>query len=528
MAQRLLVLTGLLAAAFGAAWADDPAENKTDAAPAVKKDDLVIKKQVDAQKFRELQQALLRLAQRLESSAKPEDRERAGNIRKAIELASTSGVDTKFDRLIGILKTSKDLNLDEIDTALKENQGLVTDIRAILAILLSDNRDERRKAEILRLQELIKQLSKAIRDEKVIRSRTEGGRTEKQDLIDAERKNRDQVAKIGRAMDGKDTKDSDQKKGQGKGKSQGKGKGKGKGQGQGQGQSGDKKDDGKQQANNRPQPPSDSTPGRKQVQEAENFQKKAIDELSKEDREKASQQQSKAIEELEKARKKLEEILRQLREEEIERILAALQARCQQMLQMQIAVYNGTVQVDKAFKQDSNKDSESNRGNVQKAIDLAKREGQIVEIANKAIQILETEGSAVAFPEVFHQVRDDMKAVERRLGKADTGTVTQVTEQDIINTLKDMIEALKKAQKGGGGGGGGGGKSNQSLIDVLAELKMIRAMQVRINGRTRTYAEQYKGEQAAAPDIQKELTNLAERQFKIYEVTNNIARGKNK
>jgi hypothetical protein len=202
-------------------------------------------------------------------------------------------------------------------------------------------------------------------------------------------------------------------------------------------------------------------------------------------------------------------------------------ARCQQMLQMQIAVYNGTVQVDKAFQQDSNRDSEANRGNVQKAIDLAKREGQIVEIANKAIQILETEGSAVAFPEVFHQVRDDMKAVERRLGKADTGTVTQVTEQDIINTLKDMIEALKKAQKGGGGGGGGG-KSNQNLVDILSELKMIRAMQVRINSRTKTYAEQYTGEQAAKPDIQKELSDLAQRQFKIYEVTNNIARGKNK
>ena len=34
--------------------------------------------------------------------------------------------------------------------------------------------------------------------------------------------------------------------------------------------------------------------------------------------------------------------------------------------------------------------------------------------------------------------------------------------------------------------------------------------------------------QDAVPEILKELNDLAQRQFKIFEVTNNIARGKNK
>src|SRR5262249_23743560 len=159
------------------------------------------------------------------------------------------------------------------------------------------------------------------------------------------------------------------------------------------------------------------------------------EEIEKEEREKAAQQQSKAIEELERARKKLEEILRQLREEEKERALQALLDRCTRMLQMQTEVYQGTVAVDKLFGMNpkAKKEDEVNRGNVQKSIDLSKREAQIVDEANKAIQLLEAEGSAVAFPEVFHQMRSDMKHVERRLGNSDTGSVTQVIEQQIID-----------------------------------------------------------------------------------------------
>ena len=60
---------------------------------------------------------------------------------------------------------------------------------------------------------------------------------------------------------------------------------------------------------------------------------------------------------------------------------------------------------------------------------------------------------------------------------------------------------------------------------------MIRAMQVRVNNRTDTYAGQYvdkEGEQTKDPDIQKELKDLSDRQEKIFEVTNNIYRGKNR
>ena len=68
----------------------------------------------------------------------------------------------------------------------------------------------------------------------------------------------------------------------------------------------------------------------------------------------------------------------------------------------------------------------------------------------------------------------------------------------------------------------------QSLIDLLAELRMIRSMQIQVNNRTELYGRQYQGEQAAEPNIVKDLADLARRQQKLVEVTNNIAKGKNK
>jgi len=109
--------------------------------------------------------------------------------------------------------------------------------------------------------------------------------------------------------------------------------------------------------------------------------------------------------------------------------------------------------------------------------------------------------------------------------------VTQIIEQDIINTLKEMIEALKKAQQqiqANRSQGTPNPNPNQKLIDLLAELKMIRSLQIRVNSRTKVYGEKYQGEQAAEPDIVKELGDLAQRQQKIFEVTDNIYRGKNK
>jgi hypothetical protein len=292
------------------------------------------------------------------------------------------------------------------------------------------------------------------------------------------------------------------------------------------------------------QPPQDN-PVKKQIQDANKYQKQAEQDLEKEKRADAGKNEEEAKEKLEAARKKLEDLLKQLREEEIERLLAALQARCQHMLALQIAVRDGTEALDKVIQ--AYTDKKPTRAENQASNELSDKEHEIVLEAATAIRLIEADGSAVAFAEVFKQVHTDMQTVEGRLRKTDVGAVTVQIENDIIDTLKEMVEALKKARQENQAkqgqpkqGGGGGMPQDQKLIDLIAELKMIRSMQVRVNNRTEVYGKQYKGEQAPAAtagktdqereqyeSVQRELKDLAGRQEKIGRVTHDIATGKN-
>src|SRR5207249_3911871 len=163
------------------------------------------------------------------------------------------------------------------------------------------------------------------------------------------------------------------------------------------------------------------------VKSAAQNQQNAGKNIAKGNNDGASGDQSRAIEDLTKARDETDRLLRQVREEEIKQLLANLEARCRLMLQMQTEVQDGTIRVDKAIA--ATADRKPTRGDIQKSLQLSDREGEIVKEAHQAVLLLEAEGSAEAFLEVFVQVREDMKTVQRRLGKADVGKVTQAIEE---------------------------------------------------------------------------------------------------
>jgi hypothetical protein len=372
-------------------------------------------------------------------------------------------------------------------------------------------------------------------------------------------------AKPGESKAG-ESKSGEPKKGDSKGKGEGKGDSKGKAgqagksgegkQGEGkagqsgqpgqpqQGQQGEAKSGGSKSGPPQQQPSQEQSQIKKKIEDAEKYQERAEDNLRKDNRKDAPEDEEAALNKLNEAKKQLEDLLRQLREEEIERLLARLEARCRHMLALQKAVRDGTVELDKVIK--ANPKSEPGRADQQASNVLSDKEDEIVKEATAGLRLLEAEGSAVAFAEVFQQVRGDMQTVATRLRKTDTGIVTVTIENQIIETLEEMIEALKKAQADNKNKskspppGQSGPPPDPKLIDLLAELKMIRSMQKRVNARTELYGKQYAGEQAPPPEnastedererydrIQHELKDLSKRQEKIGKVTHDIATGKN-
>lgn len=134
-----------------------------------------------------------------------------------------------------------------------------------------------------------------------------------------------------------------------------------------------------------------------------------------------------------------------MREEELKQMLAKLQARCEKLLNMQIAVKTSTEELDKAIAALSTK--KPGRAEDQRGLELGDAEDAIVREATAAITLIEQEGSAIAFAEVFGQVRTDMILVSGKLKKTEVGEITQGVETEIIDTLKEMIGALKKARQ---------------------------------------------------------------------------------
>jgi hypothetical protein len=678
MTRRVLASALFAFAAFALLANADPQgpASKTDP-KAPEKDKLDVKSSIDnlaAQQIRmqalysDFESALRRLAQRMAASPKPEDRDRAKILQQALEKASEEGINNSFDKLITILKAADKEDQAAIEKAMTETEDLSKRLRAILALLDTDNRDAELRKQIEIAQRRLEELKRLIREQDNERTRTELNRANKdqlgkeqgkitkdtKDLAEGKGKGKGDGGEAGKAGakpgdakgegkagdakkgdpkndtgeakggekkptdakdpmkdakpgdgkgegksqaggdpkngqkadgkgegkpqagDPKDQKKGDQKnegkpsdskkgdakdqKGDSKGKADGKGEGKpsdsksgsesqpsqSKSGGQGQQQAGSPKSGGQQQQQ-QPQPKKDDQPdfpGKKQIQDANQDQQKAEEEIDKGNNDAAAKKQADASKKLEDAKKKLEELLRQLREEEVERILAALQGRCEKMLAMQKDVREGTVALDKVMKDRSNKQIDP--ADAQRGLELSDKEKAIVKEADAAIEILRGEGSSVAFPVVFDFVRDLMMNVEKRLRKTDAGAVTVATEDEIIASLEEMIDALKKARKENGqqqqqqGQGGSGQPQNQPLLQEIQELKMIRNMQLRVNRMTETYGKEYKGEQAPAPTkvtteekekaemLHTELKKLADRQEKIYEVTNDLYKGKNK
>lgn len=539
MRTRPVLLLGFLF--IGIAVAADPPKSATE------NDNLRKTTAFDQERLRQqfgaFQQSILSLAQRLEKSPKPEDREKAAALRQAIDLASREGIDTQFSKLVTTL-TASGVTLREIESAIGQNEQLLKTLREMIHILLSDDNAAKQKEEQKKLQELIKKLDQIIRSQKIERSKVESGKGDPEELAKSQNKVTKETKDLAKAMDKgtkpgdpKDGKPGDPKDGKSGDPKDGKA-GDPKDGKSGQPKDGQPKDGQPKDGNGDPkdgeQPPpnpNDPEQSRKQVQDATENQRRAEEKIKNEDRKGASNQQDEAIKKLEEARKELERRLKQMREEELQRLLANLEARCARMLALQIEVYDGTKRVFGTVQ--TQPDAKPTRAEDLKAGELSAKEGTIVVEANKAIQLLQEEGSAVAFPIVMEDIRDQMKIVQTRLFKTDVGTFTQSIEEDIISTLKDMIAALKKAQQDMKDKQNqpppppGGQPPPQKLIDMLADLKMIRTLQEQINKRTKAYAAEYPGEQAVDPGIQKELHGLAGRQDKVHKVTKDLATGKN-
>lgn len=475
-----------------------------------------------ADQYRHLEEVLLRMAE-LNASTDPR---RAELLLKAVAESKDRLIGTQFERLTELL------NEDRLSQALEGQEDLQKDLARLLELLLSENRDKRIAAEKARVREQLRRLNRVIREQKNLESRTESGEDAKQLAAGQGElaQNTGRLADDVKSGDGGNDKQQagEGNKGEGSGKQQGSDANKdaqpsgGQGGEKGNGQSGDSQSQGQSQSQPQDQTGQSPSPAAERLQAARDKMKEAQESLDKAQREGAVEQQEEALERLEEAKAELEKILRQLREEEMKRTLTSLAARFAAMLKLEREIYKGTQSLDKTPLDNRAHEHEIAAGR------LAAKQSSLVQEAEKALLLLKEDGTAVAFPESVAQMRDDMREAAQRLERGLTDPVTQGIEEDVMAALEEMIEALKAAiekleeGKTQNSPAAGGMEQDPALIEQLAELKMIRALQMRANLRTARYAKLLDGDEAADPDLLDALRRLAERQAKIHKVTRKL------
>ncbi len=262
------------------------------------------------------------------------------------------------------------------------------------------------------------------------------------------------------------------------------------------------------------------TPGKDQVFRARQMMQESLEQLQKQLRDKALEKQDGVIEELQKAVEELQKKLLQLREEEKELILASLEARFQRMLSMQIQIYDDTVDLN-TTPVDDWLDTMFARSR-----EVAQQQAELQVLCEQTMGLLKEDGTSVAIVLSVEDIFTDMHTIASRLRESKVGTLTQSLETDIIEALKELIEATQREMQDMKSEEHqqqtqSGEQKEPPLVQLMAEIKILRSLQLRVNRRTqridRLMAEH------PETDLISQLKELTSRQQRLAESTEELA-----
>ncbi|MFK7822201.1 MAG: hypothetical protein AB8G99_26130 [Planctomycetaceae bacterium] len=482
------------------------------------------------------------------------DPDRAELLMRALSRSREERISTRMNSIVQLL------NDEDFDEALEGQEQLVGNLRQLLELLQSEDRRSELEEEAARVRKMLKDVNKLIGDQKIARAtaarsgKPSDGLKSQQRVADktkkvveaakaaddrkaAESENSEPEAGDPEEGDGKEGKSNSEsaepkaspgsKEGGEAQDSDSKSKG-GKPEGsESKGQSSKSQSDAKGGGESSDPEQEEKSAGREQLEEAQKAMERALEELKQDQKEESSAEQDKALSQLLAAKEELEEKLRQLREEERELRLVKLEVRFQKMLAMQLAINSGTTTLagtptEKWLGADFTRSREL--GQLETAVGLE---------AAKALAVLREEGTSVSFPLAVEDVREDVGIVAGRLEDAKVGELTQEIQADIVEALQEMVGALQKEMEKGEDKQQGQQQQQQTpqdqqgdpvLVEMLAELRMLRTLQKRINRRTKQIGRELKTDQAQDSDLLQQLDRLAERQIRIRQTAIDLAR----
>src|SRR5262245_42090135 len=160
-----MIVCGVLISSLSAQEAPKPAEAPDAASGPTSTDELALEQSRVADKYAKLEQLMLKMAE-LEGLTNPK---RAQLLTRAVEQSKDRLTKTQLESLVKLL------NQQQLKRALDGQTVVQTDLKALLELLMSEDRSDRLKSEQQRLKEYIKEVERLIRLEKSLQGQTEAG-----------------------------------------------------------------------------------------------------------------------------------------------------------------------------------------------------------------------------------------------------------------------------------------------------------------------------------------------------------------
>ena len=521
-ARCLLVGIGIAITAVPQGWAQS--------VPPPPKSQLAERERILSNRMRELEATFLRLADLLDTT----DPRRAATLRSAFEQARELEVTDRLDTIVELLEKGQLLK------AGTGQDAAIDRLRELLAVLESGENRKTVTDSKKKVKEFLGRINNLIARQMGLEGTTEAGGNpkeiaEKQNVLESDtqslakdvdvfRQDSTNAAGIKPQSDkppsepAKDSPSNDSPEGQG-------------------GENGNSPDQGsdsgeKESSQQEPQGNDEASRAdrtNRRLEAARSRMQEAREKLDAAKPQAARKEQEQALAELEAARAELEEILRQLREEEIERLLVKLEARIRDMLRAERMILRGVQELanETAATSRRERELESNR--------LGSEQTVITANITRALTLVRDDGSAVAIPEALQQIREDSALAADRLKRSDYGSFTQGIVESLVVSLEELLSALERAereqqdrQEQGQARGRPANPGEQPLVDKIAELKMLRILQTRVNGRTSRFSELLNEgtEQASETELIEALGRLALRQERVERAAHDIATGR--
>ena len=480
-----------------------------------------------------------------------QDPERADLLRRALGRGREDLLREKIEDAVGLLSDG------DLGAASEKQQEIVASLQSLLSLMQSEDRRSSVERERERLNGVLKNVRQVMERQKAARISTQlspapsdAAPRQQQALDEAESLLEDIKSHDGDGEDQGEGKQGEGKQGesedsqdgtqpgadeQGQPNSENNGDSEAGEDGEPSEQSGDSESSEGQSSENSGQqggsgqqqnsPNTPQTPGKEQLQKAQQQMQQALDAMQEQQRDQALKNEDQALQELREAEEKLEEQLRQLREEEKEMMLASLEARFQRLLIVQTQIHESTISLAEVPK-DQWLDLAFAR-----CREVAQEQTELARECAGTVALLQEDGTSSAILLAVEDIEADMNSAGEWLRDSDVSELTQSVQQDVIDALKQLVEVMQKEmqdmqQQQQQSQQQQGTNSQQSpLVELIAEIKVLRNLQLQVNQRTQRVDRLLQTVPAERLEaLRQQISELSHRQERLLESARELQR----